>query len=108
MEICRRTTAEEYHQREERWRKTSATFHDKNRARGEQHDAWVGAELTHQRDLLQSLAVDVKSIMPLLHSTEDHNPPCPNTSLSEQPAGSAAALFQDLQSSSHTLLRGWT
>ncbi|KAF2100081.1 hypothetical protein NA57DRAFT_75583 [Rhizodiscina lignyota] len=74
VETCRRTASSEYHQREERWRTTSATFHDQNRVKRERHEAWVAAEMARQTNMLGQVINDVKGLYPLLHSVKWETP----------------------------------
>ena len=74
VEDCRRTASSEYHRREERWRTTSATFHDQNRIKRERHEAWVAGEMARQTNMLGQVIQDVKGLYPLLHSVKWETP----------------------------------
>ncbi|KAF1988389.1 hypothetical protein K402DRAFT_34463 [Aulographum hederae CBS 113979] len=74
VEQCRRIAAEDHDKREEKWRTTSATFHDDNRRKRESHDMWVAQELTKQTNLLVQVSNDVKGLYPLAHSMKWETP----------------------------------
>jgi hypothetical protein len=75
VEECRRIAGEAHDVREEKWRATSATFHDDTRKRSERHDTWITSEMGWQRNMLIALANDVKGLYPLAHSLKWETPP---------------------------------
>lgn len=70
VEDCRRTHASQYQDREERWRTTSATFHDQNRINRERHQYWVANEMTRQTNMLTQVVNDIKGLYPLLYGVK--------------------------------------
>jgi hypothetical protein len=82
VEECRRVAGQAHDAREEKWRATSATFHDDNRKSREQHETWLVSEIGWQRNMLIQLANDVKGLYPLTHSLKWETPP----QLSHSPA----------------------
>ena len=75
VEECRRLAGQAHDAREEKWRSTSATFHDENRKVMERHNMWMTAEMGWQRNTLIQLANDVKGLYPLTHSLKWETPP---------------------------------
>jgi len=75
VEECRRVAGQAHDAREEKWRSTSATFHDDNRKAAERHNMWMTAEMGWQRNMLIQLAKDVKGLYPLTHSLKWETPP---------------------------------
>jgi hypothetical protein len=80
VEECRRLAGQSHDAREEKWRSTSATFHDDNRKASERHNMWLTAEMGWQRNMLIQLANDVKGLYPLAHSMKWETPPTMNHS----------------------------
>jgi hypothetical protein len=78
VEECRRLASQAHDAREEKWRSTSATFHDDNRKMMERHNIWMTAEMGWQRNMLIQLANDVKGLYPLTHSLKWETPPAMN------------------------------
>jgi hypothetical protein len=64
--------------REERWRSTSATFHDDLRKGRERHEAWIIQEMAWQRDMLIGLSHDMKNLQSLGHSMKWGKERCSN------------------------------
>ena len=75
VEECRRLAGQAHDAREEKWRSTSATFHDDNRKATERHNMWMTTEMGWQRSMLIQLANDVKGLYPLTHSLKWETPP---------------------------------
>lgn len=75
VEDCRRIADGSHDMREEKWRSTSATFHDEGRRARERHEAWIVSELGWQRSTLVQLANDMKGLYPLTHSLKWETPP---------------------------------
>jgi len=80
-EQCRRIADEAHDKREEKWRVTSATFHDDNRrkldahnAKVDSHNVWLSQEMLRQSTLLNQLMGDVKGLYPLLHTVKWETP----------------------------------
>lgn len=78
VEECRRLAGHSHDAREEKWRSTSATFHDDNRKMLERHNMWMTAEMGWQRNMLIQLANDLKGLYPLAHSMKWETPPSMN------------------------------
>ena len=78
VEGCRRLAGQAHEAREEKWRSTSATFHDDNRKANERHQMWITAEMGWQRNMLIQLANDLKGLYPLAHSMKWETPPSLN------------------------------
>lgn len=78
VEECRRLAGQAHDAREEKWRSTSATFHDDNRKQVERHQMWMTAEMGWQRNMLIQLANDLKGLYPLAHSMKWETPPSMN------------------------------
>lgn len=70
VEQCRRSAAADYRSREERWRVTSASFHDENRIKRERHEAWVAGEMSRQANMLAQLMNDVKALYPMVNNSK--------------------------------------
>lgn len=77
VEECRRIAGELHDAREEKWRTTSATFHDDNRKARENHEKFLLAEMNWQRSMLIALANDMKGMQALSHSLKWETPPTP-------------------------------
>ncbi|KAK3698306.1 hypothetical protein LTR37_017014 [Vermiconidia calcicola] len=56
LEHCRKTSADKVQSREEKWRSSSATFHDQNRKEREVAEKRIEKKLEEQRELLVKLA----------------------------------------------------
>jgi hypothetical protein len=56
LENCRKTNADKVQSREEKWRSSSATFHDQNRREREAAEKRLEAKLESQRQLLLKIA----------------------------------------------------
>lgn len=56
LEHCRKTNADKVQAREEKWRSSSATFHDQNRRERETAEKQINEKLEFQRQLLIKLA----------------------------------------------------
>ena len=56
LEHCRKTSADKVQAREEKWRSSSATFHDQSRRDREAADKKLEVELLRQRALLVKIA----------------------------------------------------
>ena len=54
--------------REERWRSSSATYHDETRKGRERHEAWIVQEMAWQRNMLIGLSNDMKGLHSIGHS----------------------------------------
>lgn len=95
VEECRRLAGQAHDAREEKWRSTSATFHDDNWKAAERHNMWMSAEMGWQRNMVIQLANDVKGLYPLTHSlkweTPSHlghaSPPIPMPVVKDKPLG---------------------
>jgi hypothetical protein len=78
VEDCRRLAGQAHDAREDKWRSTSATFHDDSRKMVERHNVWMTAEMGWQRNMLIQLANDLKGLYPLTHSLKWETPPTIN------------------------------
>ncbi|QDS71296.1 hypothetical protein FKW77_001482 [Venturia effusa] len=74
VEECRRIADEAHDGREERWRSSSATFHDETRKARERHEAWVVQEMAWQRNMLIGLSNDMKGLHSIGHSMKWETP----------------------------------
>jgi len=81
VEQCRRLADEAHDKREEKWRVTSATFHDDNRrkldahnAKVDSHNVWLSQEMLRQSTLLNQLMGEVKGLYPLMHTVKWETP----------------------------------
>ncbi|RDI77448.1 hypothetical protein Vi05172_g12562 [Venturia inaequalis] len=74
VEECRRIADEAHDGREERWRTSSATFHDDTRKGRERHEAWIVQEMAWQRNMLIGLSNDMKGLHSIGHSMKWETP----------------------------------